>query len=289
MPTPSSRDVAVSLLLGVVHAAVLVLAALDLGYAVGPGEYSVVGMGWRYGGLVVVAAVPVWLVLRYTLVTPACALLLTTGYVLGMEFLAPGPTFRDVAELERLAEPTGVTVVENGLYVVRYMVHASVWTVGFLFLALVEYVARLRWDWLPSIPTPAAWLTVPAPRRRAASIAAACGLLHAVVMGWFAVRLGLTATGGLELPLYLFGVVGMWVLAAVPTYLLVRRRFVSPSALLAVFVLLDTRTEFVADVESPHALYFGGWFVFLGLVLLAAGAELGLRRLAVLERLSRLG
>ena len=289
MPTPSDRDVAVSLFLGAVHAAILLLVALNLGYAVGPGEYSLVGMDWRYGGLVVVAAVPVWLALRYTLVTPACALLLTTGYVLGMELLAPGPTFRDIAELERLSEPTGITVVENGLYVVRYMSHASVWTVGFSFLGLVEYVARLGRDWLPSVPTPASGLTVPLSRRQAVTVATAGGCLHAVVMGWFAVRLGLTATGGLALPLYLFGVVGMWVLAAVPLYLLVRRRLVSPAALLATFVLLDARTEFVAGVESPHALYFGGWFVFLGVVLAAAGAELGFRRLAAFERLSGLG
>jgi hypothetical protein len=201
-----------------------------------------------------------------------------------MELSPPGPTFRDVAELERLSEPTGIVVVENGLYVVRYMLNASVWTVGFVSLGLVEYVVRLDWGWLPSVRTPARWVTVPASRQRAATVATAGGLIHAGVMVWFAVRLGVTATGGFELLLYLFSTVGMWLLAAVPLYLLVRHRLVSPATLLAVFVLVDARAEFVARVDDPHAFYFGAWFVFLGVTLVAAGVELGGRRLAILER-----
>jgi hypothetical protein len=281
---PSNRNVVVSLSVGLVHAAALLLVATQLGYSVGPGDYSLVGMSWRYGGLVVVAAIPVWLALRYTLVTPLCALVLTTGYVLGMELSPPGPTFRDIAELERLSEPTGIIVVENGLYIVRYMINATVWTVGFVFLGLVEYVCRLSWRWPPSIPTPLQRVTVPASREQATAVATVGGLLHAGVMVWFAVRLGVTATGGFELVLYLFSTVGMWLLAAVPLYLLVRHRLVSPATLLALFVLLDVRAEFVASVDDPHALYFGAWFVFLGLILVAAGVELGGRRLSLVDR-----
>ena len=154
----------VSVLLGVIHAGVLLLVAARLGYAVGPGEYSLVGVGWRYGGLVVVAALPVWLALRYTLVVPVCALLVTTGYVLGMELSPPGPTFRDVAELERLSKPTGIVVVENGLYIVRYMINALVWTVGFLFLGLVEYVVRSTWHAFPAVGRAVPGLSIPASR-----------------------------------------------------------------------------------------------------------------------------
>ncbi|WP_380678261.1 hypothetical protein [Salinigranum sp. GCM10025319] len=286
---PSSRTVAASLLFGVVHAAVLLLVAIDLGYSVGPGEYSLVGTAWRYGGLVVVAALPAWLALRYTLVTPLCALVVTSGYVLAVELLPPGPTFRDVAELERLSEPTEIMVVENGLYVVRYMLDAAVWTVGFLFLGAVEYVVRTTWSRLPSIPRPARWASVPASRRRATIIAAVGGLLHAGAMVRFAVRLGVTASGGFESLLFAFGVVGMWLLAAVPLYLLVRHRLVAPASLLAAFVLLDARSGFVAGVDSPHVLYFGGWFVFLTIVLIAAGVELALRRLAVFDHVSLSG
>jgi hypothetical protein len=283
---PSGRPLAVSLVVGVVHTAGLLAVALHLGYAVGPTAYSLPGAVWRYGGLVVVATLPVWLAMRYRLVTPLVALVLTTGYVVGMELTPPGPTFRDVAELERLAEPTGITVVEDGLYIVRYMVNASVWTVGFLFSALVEYVVRSTWHVLPAVGRTAPDLSIPASRRRAAAVAAAGGVLHAAVMVWFAARLGVTVSGGWEWALYLYGAAGMWVLAAIPLYLLVRHRLVAPATLLALFVLLDARAEFTASVEDPHALYFGGWFLYLGVLLVAGGVEYGLRRVGVYRRLA---
>jgi hypothetical protein len=276
---PSRRAAGLSLTIGVVHAVGLLLVADSLGYSVGPSQYSFAGLVWRYGGLVVVAAVPVWLAIRFRLAVPLIALTLATASVLGMELTPPGPTFRDVAELERLAEPTGITVVENGLYIVRYMVDASVWTVGFLFLGHVEYVVRHAWTRLPSVPESIPWLSTPAPRRRAVAIAASGGLLHAAVMVWYAVRLGVTMSGGLEWLLYLFGAVGMWILAAIPLYLLVRHRLVSPATLLTGFVLLDVSAGFTASVEDPHALYFGGWFLYLGILLVVAGVEYVLRRL----------
>ena len=61
---PSIRSILVSSLVGLVHAGTLIGVALTLGYSIGPSEYTSFGVGWRYGGLVVVAAVPVWLVLR---------------------------------------------------------------------------------------------------------------------------------------------------------------------------------------------------------------------------------
>ncbi|KPN29299.1 hypothetical protein SY89_00012 [Halolamina pelagica] len=149
---PSVGRITRSLLVGVLHAAGLLGVALELGYAVGPAEYTAIGLLWRYGGLVVVAAVPVWLALRFRLVVPLLALVLTTGYVFGMELTPPGPTFHDVAEFERLDEPTGIIVVENGLYIVRYMMNASVWLVGFLFAGLVEAVSRSDWRRLPAPP-----------------------------------------------------------------------------------------------------------------------------------------
>jgi hypothetical protein len=285
---PSTRAVLGSVLVGIVHAVVLLSVAIDLGYAVGPAEYSVVGALWRYGGLVVVAALPVWLAVRYRVVTPLLALVVTTGYVLGMELTPPGPTFRDVAELERLDSPTGIIVVENGLYIVRYMVNASVWTVGFLFLGLVEYTVRTIWTWLPAVPRSIPGLSIPASRERAVGIAAVGGMLHAVVMVWFAHRLGVTMSGGSDLVLYLFGVVGMVVLAGVPLYLLVRHRLVAPATALTAFVLLDARAEFTAGVDGPHALYFGGWFFYLGIILVVAAVEYGLRWIDGYRRLRSL-
>ncbi|MFC7116550.1 hypothetical protein ACFQH2_18575 [Natronoarchaeum sp. GCM10025703] len=283
---PSRRALSISLALGLVHAGGLLVVAAGLGYDVGLSNYSLLGVGWRYGGLVVVAAVPVWLAMRHRLVTPVLALLLTTGYVLWMELTPPGPTFRDVAELEGLAEPTGIMVVENGLYIVRYMVNASVWTVGFVFLAVLEYVVRNTWEPLPSVPEAVSWLSIPASQRRATAIAAVGGLVHAAVMTWFAARLGVTLSGGFEWLLFLFGAVGMWILAAVPLYLLVRHQLIAPATLLVLFIILDVRAEFTASVEDPHALYFGAWFLYLGILLIAGGIEDGLRRLNIYERLT---
>lgn len=273
---PSLRSALLGLLVGVVHAALLLAVAADLGYGVEPSAYTLVGALWRYSGLVVVAALPVWLAVQYRLVTPLVALVLTTGYVLGVEITPPGPTFRDLAEVERLAESTGITVVENGLYIVRYMIHASVWALGFLLIGLVEYTVRSRWKRLPA-PRLIPALALPAQRRQAIRTAAGGGLLHGAVMVWFAHRLGVTLAGGPDSLLYLFGVVGMVVLAAVPLYLLARRQLIAPTTLLALFVLFDARATLDAGVEDPHALYFGGWFFFLGVILAAAGIEYSLR------------
>jgi hypothetical protein len=103
-------------------------------------------------------------------------------------------------------------------------------------------------------------------------------------MVWFAARLGVTVSGGWEWALYLFGAAGMWVLAAVPLSLLVRHRLVAPATLLTLFVLLDARAEFTASVEGPHALYFGGWFLYLGILLVAGGVEYSLRRVEIYRR-----
>jgi hypothetical protein len=282
---PSIRSILGSFLVGLVHAGTLLLVVLILGYSIGPSEYTILGMGWRYGGLVVVAAVPVWLVLRSRIITPLLALVLTTGYVLGIELTPPGPTFRDVAELERLAEPTEIIVVENGSYIVRYMLNASVWTVGFLFLGLVEYTVRTGWKWLPAVASPIALISIPASRKQAVGIATVGGVLHAVVMLWFALRLGLTVSGEFGWLIYVSSTLGMWILAAVPLYLLVRYLVVAPATALTAFILLNVQAEFTASPDDPHALYFGAWFLYLGLLLIVAGIEIGLRRLQIAQRL----
>jgi hypothetical protein len=275
---PSGRALLAGVAAGLLHAALLVGVALELGYEVGPTDYSVLGVTWRYGGLVVLAALPVWLAVRHRVVVPLVVVVVVTGYVLGMELTPPGPTFRDVAEVERLSEPTGVVVVENGLYVVRYMVNASVWVVGLLFAGLVEYAVRRTTGGLPAVTAAPAWLPVQGSRQDAAVLAAALGLVHAAVMVSFAVRIGVTGSSGFEPLLYVYGTVGTWLLAAVPLYLLVRHGLVAPAALLTALVLFDAFAEFSASVEDPHVLYFGAWFFFLGVLLVVAGVEWGLRR-----------
>ena len=274
------RQLAVSLTVGIFHLAGLILIALHLGYSVAPTDYTPLGVVWRYGGLVLVGTLPVWLGIRYRLLLPLLGLMLTTGYVLGMELTPPGPSFRDVSELEHLPEPTGIMVVENGLYIIRYMVNATVWSVGFLFLALVEYAVRTNWRRIPSLPSSKPNIPIPSNFRRSLEIATVAGLLHAVVMVWFAHRLGATISGITELLVYGYGAAGMWLLAAVPTYLIVRHRLLTPMSALVAFIFLDVSAEFSASVDDPHALYFGAWFLYLAIILVIASLEYGFRFMA---------
>lgn len=52
----STRSTLLGLLASVLHAVVLFAVALDLGYAVDPSAYTLLGALWRYGGLLVAAA-----------------------------------------------------------------------------------------------------------------------------------------------------------------------------------------------------------------------------------------
>ncbi len=274
----TSRSLALGLVLGIIHAGGLLLVAFRLGYSVGPASYSLFGVGWRYGGLVLVAGIPVCLALRFRVIGPLIAVVLTTGYVLGMELTPPGPTFHDVAEFEDVAGPTGITVVENGLYIVRYMVNASVWTLGFLLIGLVEYTVRHTRDLLPAAGSPPRWARIPHSRNRAMVVGTAGGLFHAVVMLWYATRVGISAPGEPEWVWFIYITTGMWLLLAVPLYLLVRYRLVLPVTLSAFFVLLDVQAAFSTRVDGPHALYVGAWVLLLALILVGAGVEYGLRR-----------
>jgi hypothetical protein len=85
--------------------------------------------------------------------------------------------------------------------------------------------------------------------------------------------------------LYVSSTLGMWILAAVPLYLLVRHLVVTPATVLTAFILLDVWAEFTASPADPHALYFGVWFLYLSLLLIVAGIEIGLRRLQIGQRL----
>jgi hypothetical protein len=77
----------------------------------------------------------------------------------------------------------------------------------------------------------------------------------------------------------------MWILAAVPLYLLVRHLVVAPATVLTAFILLNVQAEFTASPDDPHALYFGAWFLYPGSLLIVAGIEIGLRRLQLAQRL----
>jgi hypothetical protein len=76
----------------------------------------------------------------------------------------------------------------------------------------------------------------------------------------------------------------MWILATLPLYLLVRHLVIAPATVLTAFLLLNVQSEFTAGPDDPHALYFGAWFLYLGLLFIVAGIEIGLRRLQIAQR-----
>lgn len=264
---------ALALLAGVVHAALVVGVALEYGYDVGPSAYPVHGVVWRYGGLVLLGALPVWLALEDGLVLPLALVAVLAGLAFHAELTPPAPTFHDVADLERSVDgPTGITVVENGLHLVKYASAWYAWAAGAGLLGLWEHAVRSRRKWLPA---PTTGLRVPSDARGAVALAGAAGLVHALASLGFAWGRGI-ADGPLVV---LWLVAGGVLLLGVPVYLLAHHGLVWPTAVATLLFLNSIRSQQYAGAGDPHALYAAGWFVFLGVALVPGLLEYGLRRL----------
>lgn len=120
-------------IVGVVHAAVLVTVAVHLGYPFGPGKLTPTALAWHYGGLVVAAALPAYLALRYRLLAPAVLATATAAWVVHAELSPPGPTFLPLE---------GFLVVKDGLYVGGYATRWFAPTAAFLHAGAAEWAAR---------------------------------------------------------------------------------------------------------------------------------------------------
>jgi uncharacterized membrane protein len=266
---PSVRRVppsaVVAVVAGVLHAALVVDTALQYGYDVGPSAYPPHMLGWRYGGLVVLGALPVWLALRYRLVVPLALVVLLGGTAFYAEVTPPHATFSQVGDF---------TVVEDGLHLVKYAAAWYVWTVGALLVACWEVVVR---DTLSVLPTSRSvpMLAVPLEHRRALRVAAGLGCLHALATLGFAWNLGL----GDDPLAAVWVLVGGVLLVGTPVYLLVRERLLAPTAFVTLLFVQAVRAQQAPTPADPHALYAMGWFVYLGVVLVVAGAEYGLGQL----------
>lgn len=267
-----SRSMLLVMTAGVCHAALIIGVALRFGYDVGPSAYTPGDVVWRYGGLIVLGALPVWLAVKGRLLVPLTVVAVFAGFALFMELTPPDPTFRDVAELEGVDGPTGYTVVENGLYLVKYTSAWYVWTAGAIVGGLWEHVVRTRSTWLPN---PRWNILFCDDVDNALLIAAAAGGVHA------AASLGYAWGGGmLDTPILVaWAVVGSVSTMAIPVYVLIRYDLSWPTAVAVVFVLNSVHSQQYAGPADPHALYVGGWFVFVGLSLVVGTVEYGLRRL----------
>jgi hypothetical protein len=264
--------VLIALLVGIGHAAVVLGVALGYGYDVGPAAYSVGGVLWRYGGLVLLGALPAWLALDARILTPAVLVGVLAGLALNAEHTPPAPVLRDVAELEPSVDgPTGITVVENGLHLVKYLRAWYVWTASAALFGFWESVVRNRFQWLRA---PACAWNPPSTTRSALLVAGTAGVVHAAASLGFGFVQGLNAS----LPVWLWMGVGGVVLLAVPAYLLVRHDLATPMAAATLFLVNSVHSQQYAGPGDPHALYLSAWFVFLGIALLPGGVEYGIRR-----------
>jgi len=112
---PSRRHLLSSLLVGTLHAGCLLLVALELGYSVGPSNYSVFGLSWRYGGLVVALG----------LSERARASRLVTG-VVGILFVAQG-VYEALSRTSWIGPVIGLLYGGLGATVVLYQSGVAPW------------------------------------------------------------------------------------------------------------------------------------------------------------------
>ncbi|MWV41328.1 hypothetical protein [Natrialba sp. INN-245] len=265
---------AIAVAVGIAHAALVVGVALRLGYDTGPTLAAPLESAVRYGGLIALGAVPIWLALEDRLVVPLLVVGLLAGLALYWELTPPAPTFQDVAEIEpAIDEPTGHTVVSDGLYLTRYTSAWYAWLAGVVLAGFWEHVVRARTAWLPD---PRRDLPIPSDRRGAAALAVAAGVVHVLASLGIASQWGMTGPSGV----YVWGAVGGVVVLAVPVYLLLRYDLVLPmAAAVVLFVNSVHSQQYVGGPGDPHVLYVGAWFVFLGITLFVSTLEYGVGRL----------
>ncbi|WP_436343144.1 hypothetical protein [Natronorubrum sp. FCH18a] len=256
-----------ALIVGIVHAGLVLGVALRYGYDVGPAAYPPHIVVWRYGGLVVLGALPVWLVLEDRLLLPIALITVLAGLAFYAELTPPEPTFRDVADLEPSVDrPTGITVIEDGLHLVKYASQWYVWTVGAGLLGGVEHMVRARSRWLPA---PGWEFHISGSSRQAVLVGLVAGVMHAAASVAYAWRWGV----GDDLVMVIWMLVGGILMVGVPAYLLVRHRLVVPLTVAAVLFVNSVYSQQYAGPGDPHALYAGAWFIFLGITLLTGVLE----------------
>lgn len=169
MPSlPRPRTVAVALLAGVVNLAVTVSLDRSQGYpisAFGSGPVEWLGFGL---GVVVLAGVPVFLLLRYGLVSPPAATLVVVGTFLVPAVTGPAPEFSELG---------GHTIVAGTLHLRNYVQGWYCWLLVAVLAGLVEYAARTDVTRLPSVRRRLAALDR-RDRATALRVAAVVGVVH---------------------------------------------------------------------------------------------------------------
>lgn len=107
-------------------------------------------------------------------------------------------------------------------------------------------------------------------------ISVACGLAHAVGLLAFAFLsqgYEFTGEGVWSLLVPVWTVAGLFLLAAVPAYLLVQQSLVLPAVVFGLNLALAVRAELSVGPGDPLGLQFVAWVVPLGVALLLGGVE----------------
>lgn len=122
------------------------------------------------------------------------------------------------------------------------------------------------------------------PSRRTFGLALFGGILHLSIVGVLWLWFGFTTNGGLFLA---YTGIGAVLLGAIPSLLLVTKRLVTPSLIVAGALTVSTyRTwsVYVAPTVTPTPVdptplgwYLIGWFIVVVVALVVGGAEYGLR------------
>jgi hypothetical protein len=268
---------ALAALVGLGHAVAVVAVVTRLDYPVDTLGNVPGGVVGAVAGLVAVAAVPTWMLLRYRLVLPALAAVAGVAWPIYRSMTSPPPEFSTLG---------GHTVVHGPRFVDAYVDAWYVWTFAYLLVGLAEAVARLDSEWLPSVRRADALDRLRA--RDAGSalrVAAVVGVVNVAVFlllaadwGYFAPGAFLPSPWYVGLAVLVWTVCGLLAVGGVTAYLLVRWRLLTPTLAFGWLVRQIGWLQNMPAPDDPLPLYFVGWFGYVGAALLLGGAEAFLRR-----------
>jgi hypothetical protein len=274
---PDSADLALALLAGVVHAVAVAALVARLDYPVDPLANAPGGSVGAAVGLVAVVAVPTVVALRFRVLSPVVVTAASLALPVYRTFTTPPPTFSNLG---------GYTVVVGARYVDAYVDAWYVWLLAALLVGLVEAVVRLDVAWLPRPVGGGVDRWLGGKEGAVRRTTAACAGAHVAVFLLLAADWGYFSPGGyLPSPWYVglgvlaWTLVGLAVVGGLPAYLLVRGRLLSPTLALAWLVRRVGWAQNMPLPDDPLPIYFLGWPVFAGGLLLLGGVEYALGRL----------
>ena len=258
---------AIALGVGVLHAWALFAVDSYLDYPVETfGATPFVRVSFL-AGLVLLGALPVAVSLRYRLVAPTLLFIYGAAAPVYAQLTGAPPTFSYLG---------GFLTVAGEVHVYHYVRSWYAWLLVYALAGVGEYGVRNAIRWLPA-PRRFDDVRVPSDRRTALVAGLLVGVAHAVVLVWFSTRWNYFADPGDWYTLLPWTLVGMVVLAGVPTLLLFEKRLVAPFVVFLWLLDRTIRTQIRPMPDDSLIFYFVLWMVFFAVVVLAGGGEYAVR------------